>query len=518
MHQSQHIYTGPICKDLIQRGAQAYPNNIAVTYDDKSLTFSEVDELSSRIANYLLSEGVAPRSKIGILSDNSLYTLPIDFCTAKAAYNRIPLNPRLSTDEHIHMLDSVDCNILLYNSQLQDEAERIALAIKELRLYVIDDDGGSTQSLIDSAYDCHSECPKVDVHHDDVLMTLFTSGTTGTLKAAQHTQATYANIARNILTNLVSFNSSDVMLHAASMIHASGTLIVPAWVRGAQALVMHKFVPSDYLRLIEEKKATVLNLVPTMIQMLLEEPTIESSNLSSVRALIYGASPMPEPVLKKAQEIFGKDTLIQYYGQTELPLSITVLKPEEHTEKRALSCGKPSVDVEVRIVDNEGGDVPVGDVGELWVRGGAGAIGYYDAPELTASTFDRDGWIHTRDLGYFDEEGYIYLKDRTSNMIISGGYNVYPREIEDCLLGHPAIAECAVFGIPDKKWVETVNATVVLRKGGNASEEELFDYLIDRVAKYKQPKRIIFVDVLPKTAVGKVNHKQLRDDYKHLAN
>jgi acyl-CoA synthetase (AMP-forming)/AMP-acid ligase II len=193
---------------------------------------------------------------------------------------------------------------------------------------------------------------------------------------------------------------------------------------------------------------------------------------------------------------------------------LAVLRPEDHSGELLDACGQPALDVEIRLIDHAGNDVPAGTPGEIAVRAPSAVAGYYNAAELTATTFAADGWVHTRDIGVFDERGYLYLKDRTSDMIISGGYNVYPREVENALLTHPAVRECAVIGLPDKVWVEAVTAVVVLRAGREASEAELIAHVASQIASYKKPQRVLFAGEIPKTAVGKLNRKQLRDKYR----
>jgi acyl-CoA synthetase (AMP-forming)/AMP-acid ligase II len=247
-----------------------------------------------------------------------------------------------------------------------------------------------------------------------------------------------------------------------------------------------------------------------MLQMLLESPDLDRHDLSSLEKIIYGASPMPRAVINRAIAKFGQNRFWQYYGQTEAPLCLTVLRPEDHHGELLGACGRPALDVEIRLVDQHGKDVPHGEAGEIVVRGPTIVAGYFNAPALTSETFAADGWVHTRDIGLFDDHGFLHLRDRTSDMIISGGYNIYPREVEDALLAHPAVLECAVVGAPDEKWVEAVTAFVALRPGQTVQEPELIAFVASRVASYKKPHRIFFTADIPKTAIGKLDRKVLR--------
>jgi len=502
---------GPTYRDLIVRGAQGHRERIALTAGERTMTFGEVDELSSRLANALLDLGVESRARTGLLLNNSLLSVPVDFACVKANLNRVPLNARLSLDEHARMLVEARVSVLMYGADLRERAAALAEVVPDLHAIPLEPAEPGEMALMTVAENAPSELPDVDVRPTDVVLTLFTSGTTGTLKAAQHTQASYAAICRNVLMNLMPARDDDVMLHAASLIHASGVFVLPCWLRGARTVIMPGFEPAEFLRLLEAESITAINLVPTMLQMLLQQPGLAGRNFSALRYIIYGASPIPQPVLARAMDVFGRERFFQYYGQTECPLCITVLRPEDHAGDRLRSCGKPCPDVELKLIDANG-DAARGREGEIAVRAPSMMAGYFDAPELDAEMRLPGGWLRTRDLGVLDDDGFLYLLDRTSDMIVTGGYNVYPREVEDVLLTHPAVRECAVIGVADETWVEAVAAVVVT--GADVSEAELIAFCRDKLASYKKPQRILFETALPKTAVGKISRKTLRDRYR----
>ncbi|HEY0381764.1 MAG TPA: AMP-binding protein [Candidatus Elarobacter sp.] len=503
--------TGPTYRDLIARGAQGHRDRVALKTGATTMTFGEVDDLSSRLANALLDLGVESRARVGLLLNNSLLSVPVDFACVKANLNRVPLNARLSLDEHARMLAEARVDSLLYGADLRERALALADVVPSLHAFPLEASGSGEMALTTVAASASSATPHVQVRPSDVVLTLFTSGTTGTLKAAQHTQASYAAICRNVMLNLTPFRDDDVMLHAASLIHASGVFVLPCWLRGARTVIMPAFEPAEFLRLLEAESVTAINLVPTMLQMLLQQPGIAERDFGALRYIIYGASPIPQPVLARAMDVFGRERFFQYYGQTECPLCITVLRPEDHIGDRLRSCGKPCPDVELKLVDADG-DLARGRQGEIAVRAPSVMAGYFDAPELDAEMRLPDGWLRTRDVGRLDDDGFLYLLDRTSDMIVTGGYNVYPREVEDVLLTHPAVRECAVIGVADETWVEAVAAVVVT--GADVSEEELIAFCRDKLASYKKPQRIMFEDALPKTAVGKISRKTLRDKYR----
>jgi fatty-acyl-CoA synthase len=499
--------------ELIRRGARYFSERTAVLFEDKSLTFAEVDELSNQFAHILTESGIRRGSRLAILANNNIYSMPVDFGCIKAGTARTPLNARLSIDEHEHMLRETGAQVVIYDAELAERAEALAARVDGLTMLGLGSDRCGSDLLVEAASAPPTD-PQTPAAPDDVILTVFTSGTTGRLKAAEHTQATYAAVCNNTSMNMSDVGPNDVMLHAASLFHASGCFVLPYWLKGGTTAVLTRFEPAEFLNAIVRWRVTSLHLVPTMLAMLLAHPDIEKADLSSVRTILYGASPMPLPVIRRALELWGP-RFVQYYGQTEAPLFITRLDKEDHVgpsaERRLLACGRPSVDCEIRLIDDKGLDVEPGEQGEIALRAPFTMAGYFNAPDLNAATFVEGGWLRTRDVGRFDEDGYLYLVDRTSDMIITGGYNVYPREVEDALLAHPAVLECAVVGAPHEKWVEAVTAFVALRPDRTASEDELIEFARERLAGYKVPKSVRFTDQIPKSAVGKVLRRALRD-------
>lgn len=501
-----------LAAELVRRGAARFGPRTAVRFGDQSLTFTEVDGAANRMANVLLGLGARRGQRIGLLVDNGLWSIPIDFACLKAGVVRVPLNARLSADEQARMLTATGVRTLVHSAELAERAGELADRVDGLRLVSLGaTDAVDALDLLDEMGQASPRDPMTPVAASDPLMVLYTSGTTGALKAVEHTQGSYAAIVANILANLVSPDRDSVMLHAASLIHASGTFVLPYWVRGGCAAVLPGFDPGSYLDQVARYRATEINLVPTMLGMLVASGAAERADLSSLRTAIYGASPMPRPLVEQVLDLWGP-RLTQYYGQTEAPLCLGVLDREDHLDPTLLgSCGHPAVDAEVAVTTEDGTPVDVGEVGELRVRAPFQMRGYAGAPELTAETVTPDGWVRTRDLARFDDRGYLTLVDRTSDMIITGGYNVYPREVEEVLLTHPAVAGAAVVGAPDDKWVEVVTGFVTVRPGANVTEAELRDLVRSRLAGYKVPKQVHMVDAIPLSPVGKVLRRALRD-------
>lgn len=501
--------------EMIERGARRFADRTAVFYGDESLTYAEVDRLANRMANVLIDRlGVTPGRRIGLLANNAIFSLSLDFACVKTGAVRVPLNARLSAAEHAQMLDGMKVDILLHGPDLVERALELKAGTPTLETIGVGTDatGPDLMALAASA----SETPPAgDPQPDDVILALYTSGTTGALKAVEHTQASYAAVALNILNNLIDPAEGEIMLHAASMIHASGTFVLPFWLRGGASAILPGFTPAAYLEAIRRWRPSALNLVPTMIGMVLDHPGVSPADFDGVDTLLYGASPMPAPLMERALAFFGP-RLVQYYGQTEAPLAITALSKADHAPEvahRRMGCGFPAVDCEIRLISEDGAPAPQGEPGEIVIRAPFMMKGYHDAPDLNAQHFLPGGWLRTRDVGRFDADGCLYLVDRVSEMIVTGGYNVYPKEVEDVLGAHPAVQGAVVVGLPDDKWGEAVAAFVVLRQGHAAAPDELIAFVRDRLAGYKAPKDVRFIEAIPMSAVGKPLRRAIRDPF-----
>jgi len=500
--------------ELIRRGALHHGDRTAILFGEERLSFREVDRLSNRIANAIGGPlGLGKGSAITLLLDNGLHSLPCDFGCAKAGLVRTPLNGRLSLDEQRAMIEKIGAATMIHDPGQAERAASLKAALPGLAVYGLGDDSVGPD-LLRLAADAPDSDPRIAQDPDDVVLALFTSGTTGTLKAVQHSHASYCAVVGNVLTNLLDPKPGEIMLHAASLIHASGCFVLPYWLRGGAAAILPGFAPASYIEAIERWRPTALNLVPTMLQMLFQTPVIEAADLSSVETIVYGASPMPRPVLERALARWGP-IFVQYYGQTEAPLAICFLDKEDHvgaSPERLLSCGRPSVETEIRLVDEEGQDAAPGEPGEIVLRAPFVMKGYAD-PALNDAAFLPGGWLRTRDIGRFDDQGYLTLVDRTSDMIVTGGYNVYPREVEDVLSSHVSVAQVAVVGLPDEIWGEAVTAFVVPHSGVEADEGALIAHAHAHLAGYKAPKAIRFVDSIPLSAVGKPLRRALREPF-----
>ncbi len=510
-----------LAAELIKRGAVHYPDRTAVIFQEKALTFREVHQHSNQLAHALYALGLSKGDRVAFLLANSVQSVQIDFAMIKSGLVRVPLNTRLSEEEHLHMVNETGAKAILFTEEFAERVGKLRSRLTTVKWFCQMNGTPRYEWMVPIAEAMNQAGDhdlEIKLDENDLVTLQYTSGTTGKLKAAIHTQKTWAAIATNILSS-IPIGSWDIMLHSAPLTHASGLLVLPHWLRGAANAILPGFAPLEFLQTVQQVKPTTLNLVPTMILMLLSHPDVERYSFESVKHIIYGASPMPREALKRGIELWGPK-FIQYFGQTEAPLILTVLGVEDHIaalekpehENRLLSCGRPTVTTSLAIVDETGAELPPGEIGEIIASTSQMMTGYWQEPELTAETI-KDGWIYTRDMGYIDREGVLFLVDRKSDMIISGGFNIYPREVEEVLYRHPAVLEAAVVGVPHEKWVEAVKAFVVLKAGHSATEEELIEFSKRYLASYKKPHSVEFRDSLPKSAVGKVVRRLLREPY-----
>jgi acyl-CoA synthetase (AMP-forming)/AMP-acid ligase II len=431
----------------------------------------------------------------------------------------IPVNARSSLNDTLHILQSFDCDVLFYQKDYADQIATVRQQLPKVRKWICIDGGTEDISLDDWVAKSSVEPPELEVDLDDVVMLSPTGGTTGLPKGVMNThRSTQTFVAHFMLACHYSADERPVNLAAAPMTHTAGLLSVPCTARGGTVVVLAKPDAAPMLNAIEEHCVSEFFLPPTVIYRLLDIPGIAKLNFSSLRYFMYGAAPMSVDKLKKAIEVFGP-VMTGGYGQTEAPASIAFLTPDEHFENRRLapderltSVGRPNPLVRVEIMDDDSRILASGESGEICVRGDLLMKGYYRAPEKTAETI-VNGWLHTGDIGHLDSQGYLHITDRKKDMIISGGFNVYPSEVEQVLWSHAAVQDCAVIGVPDEEWGESVKAVVELNAGVEVDEAELIALCKLKLGSVKAPKSIDFVAVLPRSPVGKVLKKDLREQY-----
>ena len=412
------------------------------------------------------------------------------------------------------MLDAFDCDAVFYQQSYAPAIEALRGALPRVRLWIC------IETELDAWCADHPAAhPSVEYGMDDVVMLSPTGGTTGTPKGVMNTHRSLQTfVSHYMMACHYGHRERPVNLAAAPMTHTAGVLSLPTTARGGTVVVVTRPDPVMIFSAIEQHGVTEFFLPPTVIYRLLEVPNIERLDFSSLKYFLYGAAPMSVDKLKKAIKVFGP-VMTGGYGQTEAPASIAMLSPEQHfagtvlaSDERLTSVGRPGPMIRVEIMDEHNCILPPGSTGEICVRGDLVMKGYYNAPDKTAETI-VDGWLHTGDIGHLDAEGYLYVTDRKKDMLISGGFNVYPSEVEQVIWAHPAVQDCAVIGVPDAVWGEAVKAVVELNPGKSVTAEELIALCKDKLGSVKAPKSVEFTPALPRSTAGKVLKKDLRAQY-----
>ena len=505
---------------MLNRVAGFFKENTAFECAGKTRTFAEIHENANRFANGLASLGVAKGDRVAIVADNSVEYVEVDFGLYKSGIVRVAINQMLSANEIAYLIEDSGSSVVVTSPHMLNAISAIKPQLPDVKHYICISEAPSDMIEYHKFIEGQSSAiPDVQIDEDDLAQLFYTGGTTGVPKGAMHSHGSLMSVLMNLQSEYWQLNQNDVVLTGGPLAHANGFRTIVCYFEGARMIIPEGFVPEQVLNTIEKEKVTVLSTVPTTLVRLCDYPDIKKYNLDSLRLITYGAAPMPTEKLREALKTFG-NRLAQSYGQAEALMAITILPKEAHvldgTEEetqRLASAGRPYPMNQVRIVNDQGKDVqPDGEVGEVIVKGGITMKGYWNKPEATAETL-KDGWIYTGDLAKIDRRGYIYLVDRKKDIIISGGENIYAREVEDVLNTHPAIAEAAVIGVPDEAWGEAVKAVVSLKPGTTATDEELIQYCKERMASFKKPKSVDFVAELPKTGIGKISKKDLKARY-----
>lgn len=506
---------------LIRRAAEQYSDRIAIVHGEQRLTFRQVNERACRLANALAALGITTADRVGTIRKNAPEHVEMALAFIKGGSVPVTLNPRLTADELVWQLnDSGSTAVIMgpeFTELILSIRERIP-AVKHLIAFGPRVDGTiAYEDLIASGEPAEPEFPWLP---DDIGNIGYSSGTTGRPKGIVRSRRSEHAVVINILLDVLPhMTENDVFLALQPLYHGAGSFVLPCWLRGVRHVIVPSFEPDVAFRAIREEGVSIIKTVPTVYVRLLADPALREQDFSRLHTLIYGGSPMPVDKLKEGMDVFGP-VFVQIYGQGEAPMTITVMRREDHIvdgtpeqTARLRSAGRPFTLVDVRVVHDDGRDVVPGEIGEIIVRGDHVMKGYWQLPpERTAETL-RDGWVYTRDVGTVDAGGFIYLLDRKSEMIITGGLNVYPNEVEQVLYQHPAVLEAAVIGVPDPLWVEAIKACVVLRPGAVATDQEILDFCRTRLADYKRPRSVDFHGELPKNAAAKILRRKLREPY-----
>lgn len=507
-----------IVPDQLTRATRRFPTNVAAICGDEVRSFAEMDERSNRLANALLSMGLSKGDRVATLLENSVRCLDADFALAKSGLVRVSLNPRCTAKEIGYIVADSGARAIVFGSGYVEEVERALPQMSSVEhwIKVVDAVGGSNavpaldfETLLANA----SPHPvNAQINSEDLYCLFYTSGTTGKPKGVMLSHRSILHVSFNLLMDVGPQTAAEKILLMQPMSHGAGFFALPWMMKGGCAIIMRQFDPVELLRLVRHHRIETVKLIPTMLQRVLRVPDIRQDDYPWLRQIIYGASPMPIEALKDAINKFGSK-LVQIYGQSEAPVTIGVLELEDHdpdgpNAERLGSAGRPWETIELKILDKNGQEVAIGEPGEVVLRAPHLMSGYWKRPDLTAEAV-RNGWLHTKDLGRMDRYGYIYLLGRTDEMIISGGYNIAPREIEEVIYQHPGVQEAAVVGEADPEWGQAVVAYVVFRDA--TGENELLEFLKPTLG-YKRPKRIYRLNELPKNSNGKIQKTALKPD------
>jgi O-succinylbenzoate-CoA ligase len=502
------------------------PERDCVVFEGKRWTYAKINERVNRLANALAQLGVGKGDRIGILHVNCNQYIETYFAVAKLGAIFVPLNFRAKADELTYMVANAEAKFLFVGSRYLDIVNTMLPHLPTIKQTISIDSKQEGKMYYEDLL--HSASPDEvmgEIGDEDITILMYTAGTTGLPKGVPLKHNAFATYA---LENVepASPDIEERNLLTVPLYHVAGIQAMLAAIYGGRTLVLMKqFEVKEWLEMIQREKATRAMLVPTMLKRVIDDPDYNKYDLSSLQVITYGAAPMPFEVINKAIKVMPWVRFINAFGQTETASTITTLGPEDHiiegTEEErqkklkrlTSSIGKPLPDVEVKIVDEDGKALPSPEVGEILARGPRIMTGYWRDEKKTSQAITSDGWLRTGDMGWMDEEGYIYLAGRGDDMIIRGGENISPEEVENVLHSHPKIEEASVIGIPDMEWGQEPRAVVVLKKGEVATSEEIIEYCRLKLAGFKRPRSVVFIDALPRNQMGKVLRKKLREEY-----
>lgn len=513
---SLYLASQMLIGEQLRRAAYKTGNQEVFVFKDKRITYKEMEVRALHVAAWLQSEGIEHQEKVGFILRNCTAFVDCFFGASLSGAVAVPINFRLGPEELAYIIHNSDTKILVIEKENINTIKAIKSKIPNVEKILVT--GAEDIPLQDMSH--FEEIFKSDVTYtpdeqltdNDPAVIMYTSGTTGKPKGAVLTHKAICHNALNMMyESKTEDNQQSVQLVVTPLFHISVLSgLAGTCMSNSKMVIFREYAPQDVLETIEKERITSLFLVPTMWNQLLQLPNLDDYDLSSMKRCTTGGAICPLEIKKKIMKCFPNAGIYDGFGQTETSSATTMLKPEDSLVKTN-SVGKALINIEIRVVDENMNDVPVGEVGEIIYRGPNLLKEYYKQPEETEKAF-RGGWFHSGDLVRQDEEGFVYVVDRKKDMIISGGENIYPAEIEEILYEHPSIYECAVIGVPDQQWGETVKAFIVLKPGKTATEEEIINFCKSKLASYKKPKLVEFIDELPRNASGKILKRTLRDE------
>lgn len=506
--------------DIPRIHAEAQGDQIATSFEGRLKTHAERNRHINQIANALIAAGLKPGDRVAHVGKNTDHYFELVFACMKAGVIIVPVVWRLAPPEVAYIVQDSGAKILFVGPEFIDLARQVQQESPSLAQIITMEGGNPDWTDFTAWRDARPDVdPQRECASGEPFLQLYTSGTTGRPKGAMLTHDNFL-VMRNLQDNSedewMHWYADDIGLVAMPNGHIGGTGFA-IWVMyyGVKAIITREFDPMQVLDLIEHEGVNKFFMVPAALQFVVRQPRARTIDYSRLRTISYGASPIPHALLVECMDVF-KCGFVQAYGLTETTGTVTVLPPEDHTREetpRMRSAGKPLPGVEIAILDDNGTALPPGEIGEIAIRSPSNMTGYYNLPEATAAAMPGDGWFRSGDAGYMDSDGYLYVHDRMKDMIISGGENIYPAEVENAICSHPAVGEAAVIGIPSEKWGEEVKAVVALRPGQNVTDDELIAFVRSRIAAFKAPKSIDFIELLPRNASGKILRRTLREPY-----
>ncbi len=507
--------------DIVREHARNSPDTDAFTFGDETMSFGALDEGSNRVAHALMALGVTKGERVSFLGKNHPLYFEALLGAAKIGAVMTPVNWRLAAPEVAYILSNCEARVVFVGEGFTDMLAQVRsetpLVEHVIGIDAPDHDGTDYRGWRDGFA---ADPVTAQVGLADDALQLYTSGTTGRPKGAVMTHGSILSSANSAAENEKRHwqepVEGDVTLLAMPCFHISGTGTgIGTMIAGSNSIVLPEYDPAQALDLIQNFNISKIFLVPAAIQILLNHPRVSEVDFSRLKFVTYGASPIPLELMRQAMDVLGCG-FVQMYGMTETSGTIVALDPEDHVPEgspKMRSVGTPLAGVEVKIIDEDGAPVAANEVGEIATRSSKNMSRYWNNPDATAETIDADGWLRTGDAGYLDEDGYLYIHDRVKDMIISGGENIYPAEVENAVYSHPKVADVAVIGVPSEKWGEAVKACVVVKEGETLSEADLIAHSRHHIAGYKCPKSVDFIEALPRNPSGKILRRELRAPY-----
>jgi acyl-CoA synthetase (AMP-forming)/AMP-acid ligase II len=508
--------------DVLRRNAKIYSRKVGLIDGDKQFTYKEINERVNRFSNGLRALGLKKGDKIGVLANNCHQFVEAYFAVAKGGFVIVPINTRFTEEEAAYVVNHSEAVALVYqeDTEFTEVAQRMLANVPAVKKVIAIGNGSSKIYPYESLLlDSSPEEPDVALKKDDLMMIMYTSGSTGAPKGVLATQG---NIMANTNTMTLELRivNEDINLLVMPLYHNGG--LWPTFThfyRGALVILLPRFDVETVYQIVEKEKVTFLNLVPTTVQRFVTHPDLNKYNIESLRLIMYAGAPITLPQLKNAMHTLGHFRFYTALGSTEANGLMTSFPTTEHFLEGPLaaklgSVGRDGINVEVRIADEQGNELPPGKTGEIIARGDNISPGYWKMPAETAESF-KNGWLFSGDMGVRDEDGYIFIVDRKKDIIISGGENISPKEVEEVVYQHPAVNEAAIFGIPDDVWGESVRAVISVKPEyqGKVTEKDVVDFCRKQLASYKIPRSVIFLDELPKTSIGKIAKADLKNMY-----